>query len=119
MIRIKYLIFIFAISLVCKTNVKAQNHLDSQKVNVLLQNRYQKLLDYPIDSIGFPRSMSLKTGVIKKVPSKDWCSGFFVGNLWQIYQLTGDSRFKERAAVWNAFMEKEKLNGTTHDMGFK
>jgi rhamnogalacturonyl hydrolase YesR len=103
----------------CKTNVATQNHSNSQEVNALLQNRYLKLLEHPIDSTGFPRSMSIKTGVIKKVPSKDWTSGFFVGNLWQIYQLTGDVRFKERAAVWNAFMEKEKFNATTHDMGFK
>lgn len=107
------------LSMACKTNVATQNHPNSKEVNALLQNRYQKLLVYPIDSTGFPRSMSVKTGVIKKVPSKDWTSGFFVGNLWQIYQLNGDSRFKERAAVWNAFMEKEKFNGTTHDMGFK
>lgn len=120
--KVKYLIvmFVFAmLSMACKTNVPTQNHPNPQEVNALLQNRYHKLLEYPIDSVGFPRSMSIKTGVIKKVPSKDWTSGFFVGNLWQIYQLTGDVRFKERAAVWNAFMEKEKFNATTHDMGFK
>jgi unsaturated chondroitin disaccharide hydrolase len=120
--KIKYLIVIFVfalLSMACKTSVVAQNHSKNQEVNTLLEKRYQKLLEYPIDSLGFPRSMSINTGVIKKVPSKDWTSGFFVGNLWQIYQLTGDVRFKERAAVWNAFMEKEKFNGTTHDMGFK
>jgi unsaturated chondroitin disaccharide hydrolase len=120
--RVKYLIVMFVFtmfSMACKTNVATQNHPNSKEVNALLKNRFQKLLEYPIDSIGFPRSMSIKTGVIKKVPSKDWTSGFFVGNLWQIYQLTGDSRFKERAALWNAFMEKEKFNATTHDMGFK
>ncbi|MGQ7947358.1 glycoside hydrolase family 88 protein [Flavobacterium sp. WC2509] len=112
--------FVFAmLSMACKTTVNAQNHSKTQDVNALLEKRYQSLLDYPIDSLGFPRSMSLKTGVVKKVPSKDWTSGFFVGNLWQIYQLTGDSRFKERAAVWNAFMEKEKLNNHSHDVGFK
>lgn len=122
MVRIKYLIFMFLfamLSIACKTNVATQNHSNMQDVNALVQKRYEKILEYPIDSLGFPRSMSVKTGVIKKVPSKDWTSGFFVGNLWQIHQLTGDIRFKERATIWNAFMEKEKLNGRTHDMGFK
>lgn len=122
MIRTKYLIFTFAFATfltACKTSVVAQNHSKNQEVNALLEKRYQKLLQYPIDSLGFPRSMSLKTDVIRKVPSKDWTSGFFVGNLWQIYQLTGDSRFKERATVWNAFMEKEKLSNHSHDVGFK
>lgn len=103
----------------CKSNVSAQNEPNKQDISVLLQKRYQKLLEYPIDSIGFPRSMSIKSGVVKKVPSKDWTSGFFAGNLWQIYQLTGDSRFKERAALWTTFMEKEKINAHSHDVGFK
>ena len=122
MVRIKYSVFTFVFAMLfiaCQTNVAAQNHSKKQDTNSLLQKRYQKLLEYPIDSVGFPRNMSLKTGVIKKVPSKDWTSGFFVGNLWQIYQLTGDIRFKERAAVWNTFMEKEKLNNYSHDIGFK
>ena len=113
-------LLVFAlISMDCKLKVSTQNYPDVKAADALLLKRYQKLLKYPIDSMGFPRSMSIKTGEIKKVPSKDWTSGFFVGNLWQIYQLTGDARFKDRAAVWNAFMEKEKFNAITHDMGFK
>ncbi|NDP26121.1 MAG: glucuronyl hydrolase [Flavobacterium sp.] len=122
MTRIKYLIFAFIFAMfitACKSNVSAQNEPNKQDISVLLQKRYQKLLEYPIDSIGFPRSMSIKSGVVKKVPSKDWTSGFFAGNLWQIYQLTGDSRFKERAALWTTFMEKEKINAHSHDVGFK
>jgi rhamnogalacturonyl hydrolase YesR len=122
MIRIKKIIFllVFATLLIaCISNVSAQNHSNKQDSSALLQKRYQKLLEYPIDSIGFPRSMSVSTGIIKKVPSKDWTSGFFAGNLWQIYQLTGDARFKERAALWTAFIEKEKINDHSHDVGFK
>jgi rhamnogalacturonyl hydrolase YesR len=63
--------------------------------------------------------MSVKTGVIKKVPSKDWTSGFYVGNLWQLYTLTTDSKYKESAEKWIPFLEIEKFNGGTHDMGFK
>lgn len=92
---------------------------DNSSTNELLRSRFLKLLEYPIDSVGFPRSMSLKTGLIKKVPSKDWTSGFYIGNLWQLYTITGDSRYKEYAQKWIPFLEKEKFNGGTHDMGFK
>jgi len=68
---------------------------------------------------GFPRSVNLKTSTIKKVPSKDWTNGFFAGNLWQIYELTGNEDFKKKAKEWTAFIEKEKHNNRTHDMGFK
>lgn len=100
----------------CKPNIKKN---DQKDIEILLQERYHKLLEYPIDSQSIPRSMTPSTGKIYKVPSEDWTSGFFVGNLWQLYQLTGNAAYKQRAAKWNAFIEKEKFNKGTHDMGFK
>jgi len=102
----------------CKPNNKSAE-AGISSVNSLLENRYSQILEYPIDSIGFPRSMSVKTDSIKKVPSKDWTSGFFAGNLWQLFKITGNAAFKERAVKWTAFIEKEKHNDITHDMGFK
>lgn len=99
-------------------NLQAQISLDKsfyKNINA----RFTYLLDFPVDSSAIPRSVNLSTGIYKKVKSKDWTSGFFSGTLWQIYQLTGNNKFKEKAATWNAFIEKEKINGTTHDMGFK
>ena len=117
---IKYsFIFFFLVLIFFNINSQAQNSIDNPITQKQLKSRFEKLLEYPIDSLGFPRSMSVKTGVIKKVPSKDWTSGFYVGNLWQLYTLTGDSRFKESAQKWIPFLEKEKSNGGTHDMGFK
>ncbi len=84
-----------------------------------LEVRYAALLNYELDSLGFPRSFTKPDLKVRKVPSKDWTSGFFPGNLWQIYKLTGDTNFMERAAKWTAFVEKEKYNNHTHDMGFK
>ena len=43
----------------------------------------------------------------------------FAGNLWQLYNLTGKQAYIKKAEVWTAFIEKEKLNDRTHDMGFK
>jgi rhamnogalacturonyl hydrolase YesR len=100
-------------------NCQAQYNIDNSISAKQLNSRFVKLLEYPIDSLGFPRSMSIKTGVIKKVPSKDWTSGFYVGTLWQLYTLTGDIKYKEYASKWNSFLEKEKFNNRTHDMGFK
>lgn len=109
----------FMVLILFNSNCQAQNNVYHTTTNKQLNNRLVKLLEYPIDSVGFPRSMSVKTGEIKKVPSKDWTSGFYVGNLWQLYTLTADSKYKERAQKWIPFLEKEKLNGGTHDMGFK
>ena len=114
-----YSIYILIILSVFSINCKAQYLPQSNIISKELNSRFNKLLEYPIDSVAIPRSMDVAIGKVKTVPSKDWTSGFFAGNLWQIYQLTGDTRFKERAALWNSFIEKEKFNGKTHDMGFK
>ncbi|WP_299014615.1 glycoside hydrolase family 88 protein [uncultured Polaribacter sp.] len=84
-----------------------------------LQIRYQKLKQYTLDSLAFPRSYNIKEDKIKKVPSKDWTSGFYAGNLWQIYEITKEDAYKNLAKQWTAFIEKEKFNDGTHDMGFK
>lgn len=110
--KLFFIILSFLVS--CKTEKKEQ--YKSQKE---LENRYNKLLTYKLDSLAFPRSFSHEKQQIKKAPSKDWTSGFFPGNLWQIYELTGNEAYKERAKQWTAFIEKEKFNDGTHDMGFK
>ncbi|MGB3468375.1 MAG: glycoside hydrolase family 88 protein [Cyclobacteriaceae bacterium] len=80
--------------------------------------RLEKLLAYQPDSTAFPRSMEL-SGETRGVPSKDWTSGFYVGSLLYSYQLTADKRFLDHAEKWLPYLEKEKENARTHDMGFK
>ena len=108
------LILLLGLLISCKSEKKET--FNSEKS---LENRYVKLLDYKVDSLSFPRSMSLNPEEVHKVPSKDWTSGFFPGTLWQIYKLTGNEKFKEKAAEWTALVENQKYNGRTHDMGFK
>ena len=58
-------------------------------------------------------------GSLRLVPSKDWTSGFFPGELWYVYEYTHDPFWKEKAEKHTEMLEREKKNGTTHDMGFK
>jgi unsaturated chondroitin disaccharide hydrolase len=58
-------------------------------------------------------------GSLKLIPSKDWCSGFFPGSLWLASDLTKDQDLHRLAVEFTNPLEQEKLNGTTHDMGFK
>jgi len=58
-------------------------------------------------------------GQLKLVPAKDWTSGFFAGQLWMIYKITHKPGWKSKAEKFTSLEEKEKLNGGTHDMGFK
>ncbi len=104
----------------CKSKINPQTN-DNEAVTAsgLLENRYKMLLDYPVDSLAMPRSMNIRSNVIKKVPSRDWTSGFFAGNLWQLYRLTGKNEYKVQAQKWTAFNKKESVNKASHDIGFK
>lgn len=65
-----------------------------------------------------PRSID-ENGKLILVPSRDWTSGFFPGELWYMYEYTKDPKWEEAARKYTAPVEREKTNGGTHDMGFK
>ncbi|WP_264524310.1 glycoside hydrolase family 88 protein [Flavobacterium sp. N502536] len=102
----------------CKSGINSQPK-NTSAVDHLLETRYKMLLDYPVDSMAMPRSMTLKTNLIRKVPSRDWTSAFFAGNLWQLYRLTGNTDYKKQAEKWTPFSKKESVNRGSHDVGFK
>lgn len=74
-----------------------------------------KLNQEPLAS---PRNIE-SDGTLHMVVSRDWTSGFFPGELWYMYEYTGDDFWKDKARQQTALIEREKLNGSTHDMGFK
>lgn len=48
-----------------------------------------------------------------------WISGFFPGNLWYLYELTGDAQWKTRAVEQTELLERIKNHTTDHDIGFR
>ncbi|MEP0418044.1 MAG: glycoside hydrolase family 88 protein [Cyclobacteriaceae bacterium] len=58
-------------------------------------------------------------GSLRLVKSRDWTSGFFPGNLWFLYEYTGDEKWKLAAEKFTINVEDQQWNGKTHDMGFK
>ena len=65
-----------------------------------------------------PRTLDSK-GNLKLVAPGDWTSGFFPGELWYMYEYTGDEFWKQKAKEYTEVLEGQKNNGRTHDMGFK
>ena len=48
----------------------------------------------------------------------DWTSGFFPGNLWYAYQLTGIEDLKKSAAKFTNLLNPVRYYKGTHDLGF-
>lgn len=52
------------------------------------------------------------------IPIDDWCSGFFAGSLWYLYQLTGDKRWATQARRYTECLDSIQYLTWHHDVGF-
>ena len=98
---------------------KSSTEVDLSKTQRIAENRFDKLLDYPVNPEAIPRSIDKNLTRLKTSNSTTWTSGFFAGNLWYIYLLNDDDRYKNRALRWTQIVEDEKFNDNDHDIGFK
>lgn len=59
-----------------------------------------------------------KDGSLHLVDAYNWCSGFFAGSLWQMYDYTNDPQWRRRAVSETWPIERAKWHKGTHDLGF-
>lgn len=65
----------------------------------------------------YPRTMN-NEGKLVTTGMYDWTPGFFPGNLWYIYELTGDTIWKNEAEKWTNTLEPLRTFTKHHDLGF-
>ncbi len=95
----------------------AQPKIDVKKQFDLAQQQYTRMLQTHTDQTRFPQSTN-PDGSPRDMKSDWWCSGFFGGSLWYLYEFTNDPKWKDAAHTWTMAVEKEKFNTRTHDLGF-
>lgn len=120
-ILIAGLLFIFSFS--GRSRMESQTDFHMKKI-FLLAGYQTEIMLTEIDKTrkedpGLVSPRTIKSGKLTLVPTTDWTSGFFSGNLWFLYEYTGDETWRRKAETFTAKMEKEKWSGVTHDMGFK
>jgi len=67
-------------------------------------------------------SRSIPTGSKewKFVDYKDWTSGFWPGELWYLYEATGDKKWEEEADKFSQFLKPLSVSkANDHDLGFQ
>ena len=85
-----------------------------------------ELLDKSLDSAAvanpgaaiYPRSIN-KDGTLWTSNYKWWCSGFYPGSLWYVYEYTGDEKIKQLALEYQAGLEPLRFRKDDHDIGFQ
>ena len=48
----------------------------------------------------------------------NWCEGFLGGQLWLVYERTGDPWWREKAERYSRLIEPRKTDRAVHDLGF-
>jgi unsaturated chondroitin disaccharide hydrolase len=48
----------------------------------------------------------------------NWCEGFLCGELWLLYEETGEMRWRVKAEHYSRLIEPRKTDRSVHDLGF-
>lgn len=94
-----------------------QSKLNVKKEFDFAAKQYKGMLATHPDLTQFPQS-TLSDGKPRNMKSEWWCSGFFGGSLWYIYEHNKAPQWKEAAHKWTMALAKEQYNTGTHDLGF-
>ena len=93
-----------------------------QQLELLDENIIKVQAEAPLTANGqkrvFPRTID-KDGSLAVVPAGDWTSGFYPGVLWYMFELTGETAWKEKAIKYTVLLEEQQYNGSNHDVGFR
>jgi hypothetical protein len=119
-------LYIFFVSVIasygCFNPVNKSTEHEPPTVTAQLDLLSDKMVSYigdmTPDSTQIPRALE-PDGTMIATPSRSWTSGFLPGTLWQLYGHSKDPGIKSAAETWTSYVEKEKWDDHTHDLGFK
>lgn len=109
--------FILMTSVIFNGFAQKKPLVDVAKAFDFATKQYSNMLASHPDSTRFPQSTK-PNGEPYDRTSDWWCSGFFGGSLWYLYEYTGVAKWKAAADRWTRALDKEKYNTRTHDLGF-
>lgn len=97
--------------------LSCENRNDDTKVSLAAEQLELLLNESEAgDTLRIPSSY--KDGQVQFVPVDDWVSGFFAGELWYMYELTGDEKWAESARKFTEVLSPIQYLTWHHDVGF-
>ncbi len=122
-ITFKFIFLVLLISaLTCIQNGYTQSSDISMRdlinKNMILAKKQYLLMTGKLPSGRMPRSFDSKGDSLITSNTKWWCSGFYPGSLWYIYEYTKDDKVKTAAENSLIILEPEKHYTGNHDLGF-
>ncbi|MBN1651438.1 MAG: glycoside hydrolase family 88 protein [Bacteroidales bacterium] len=112
----KFSVIIFFILLFFSCKECVDKILPAEKITSIT-NRYEKILYVAKDAKHPPRTINTNSDLVT-TDIYDWTSGFFAGNLWYIFELTKDEKWKTEAFKWTEALDTIQYWSGHHDVGF-
>ena len=95
---------------------QAENNFIQENIdNAVAQETLQTDIIEKSGKILNPRTID-KDGNIVYIPIDDWCSGFYPGNMWLTYELTGDAKWKALAEKYTEDLDSIQYLTWHHDV---
>ena len=102
----------------CTSQKQTESNFIQENIdNAVAQETLQTDIIEKSGKILNPRTIN-KDGSIHYVPIDDWCSGFFPGNIWYTYELTGDKKWLPLAEKYTEALDSVQYLTWHHDVGF-
>ncbi|MCE4565084.1 glycoside hydrolase family 88 protein [Maribellus sp. CM-23] len=108
------MICVLAILSACTTKTNEKDQFDTM---AFIAEKFDNTLQAESDSTKIPRTID-ENGNLKTVGIYNWTSGFFAGNLWYMYELTKDDKWKTEAIKWTEALDTIQYWSGNHDVGF-
>jgi unsaturated chondroitin disaccharide hydrolase len=118
--QIQAFLIVALVFLCVATNTIAQVKFSPQKqIQYCVQQADRSLQQIPADSVNLPRNIENGKSTWKYVSYHDWCSGFWPGILWYLYEGTHDAKLKTAADKFTReLIPLSNHTGFDHDLGF-
>ena len=120
---VRYVPYGFCFILLLAFNLKAtaQNvYSPAGDINYCAAQAEQTLALLPSDSVNLPRSIDFGKNKWNLVKYRDWCSGFWPGILWDLYEGTHNPKWKAAADKYTQELTPLSCTrGFDHDLGFQ
>ena len=113
--RLLLMLTVVAIIISCDTAMKKEKPF--AKEIEFAKKQTNNTLAIAKDPTRIPRTTK-EDGKLHTVGIYNWTSGFFAGNLWYLYKLTGEKKWKDEAVKWTEALDTIQYWSGNHDVGF-
>lgn len=116
-LTILFLVAVITLSLF-PTNLPAKGKIKTVPALRQAARQYLYLKDQLKGTDRFPQTYDKHKQRLKTSNSEWWCSGFYPGTLFYLYQATGNKDLYNESIRMLRLLEPQQYNTNTHDVGF-